>query len=182
MFYQYDESRLSTCPLTIHALLHIADGIDAAGPVWCYWSFAMERFCGAITRGNKNRANPYTSLDRRVRDVAQLQMVKVKFGLLETLSLRQPKGELDEDADTFDGCVYRFIFFTRLDIAKIYPKMTGTLYFHRKRGFRLMDPSNQCWRLPSSPATVPTTPGSRSRSPRRRYVSQGSFNNGAKFR
>ena len=109
MFYQYDEMRLSACPLTIHALLHIADGIDAAGPVWCYWSFAMERFCGAITRGNKNRANPYASLDRRVRDVAQLQMVKIKFGLLETLSLRRPEGEVDEDADTFNGCAYYFV-------------------------------------------------------------------------
>jgi hypothetical protein len=49
IFYQYNKSRLSTCPLTIHALLHITDGIDAAGPVWCYWSFAMEQFCGTIT-------------------------------------------------------------------------------------------------------------------------------------
>ena len=75
------------CPLTVHALLHIADGIDAAGPVWCYWSFAMEWFCGAITQGNKNWANPYASLDRHVQDIAQLQTVKIKFGLLETLSL-----------------------------------------------------------------------------------------------
>ena len=94
----------------IHALLHIADGIDAAGPVWCYWSFAMERFCGAITRGNKNRANPYASLDRWVRDIAQLQTIKIKFGLLETLSLRQPKDELDDDADTFDGCAYMVFY------------------------------------------------------------------------
>ena len=111
MFYQYDESWLSVCPLTIHTLLHIANGIDAAGPVWCYWSFAMEQFCGAITRGNKNRANPYASLDCCVRDVAQLQMVKIKFGLSEMLSLQRPEGELDEDADMFDGCACHIILF-----------------------------------------------------------------------
>ena len=130
IFYQCDESRLSVCPLTIHALLHIADGIDAAGPMWCYWPFAMERFCGAVTRGNKNRANPYASLDRRVRDVAQLQMVKVKFGLLETLSLRRPQGEPDEDADTFDGCMCYIVLFVQFNVTKIHLMTMGMLSSH----------------------------------------------------
>ncbi|KAF7349606.1 hypothetical protein MSAN_01686300 [Mycena sanguinolenta] len=36
--------RLPICPLTIHALLHIADSIKFTGPVWCYWAFPMERY------------------------------------------------------------------------------------------------------------------------------------------
>ena len=68
LFYQYDISRLSTCPFLIHALLHIADSIKSAGPVWCYWVFAMERFCSAVGQHVKNRQNPYASLDQRVWD------------------------------------------------------------------------------------------------------------------
>ena len=89
LFYQYDILRLSACPFSIHALLHIADGIESAGPVWCYWAFAMERFCGAVGRHVKNRRDPYASLDRRVRELAQLQITKLKYGLMDELS---PKG------------------------------------------------------------------------------------------
>jgi len=92
LFYQHNSSRLSTCPFSIHALLHIADGIESAGPVWCYWAFAMERFCGAIGQHVKNRRNPYASLDRRARDIARLQLIKLKYGLMGELS---PKSSND---------------------------------------------------------------------------------------
>lgn len=42
IYYQLSEDRVSACPLTVHALLHIADSIEAMGPVWCYWAFPME--------------------------------------------------------------------------------------------------------------------------------------------
>lgn len=90
IFYQHNRSRLSACPFSIHALLHIADGIKSAGPVWCYWAFAMERFCGAVGKHVKNRRNPYASLDRRARDIAQLQMIKLKYGLTTELSPKHP--------------------------------------------------------------------------------------------
>lgn len=50
MYYQYEDDSISACPLTIHTLLHIADGIKLMGPVWVYWAFAMERSCGKLAR------------------------------------------------------------------------------------------------------------------------------------
>ena len=48
----------------------------------------MERFCGAVGQHIKNRHNPYASLDRRVQDLTQLQMVKLKYGLMEELPMK----------------------------------------------------------------------------------------------
>jgi hypothetical protein len=113
IFYQYDISRLSTCPFSIHALLHVADGIKSAGPVWCYWAFAMERFCGAVGQHVKNRQNPYASLDRRVRDLAQLQMVKLKYGLMDELPPKRSIADVGGGGTTFgDGpcrCIKRVL-------------------------------------------------------------------------
>ncbi|KAK0221124.1 hypothetical protein EDD85DRAFT_960290 [Armillaria nabsnona] len=44
IYYQYSPERLSMCTLNIHALLHVADNIEASGPVWAYWAFPMEHF------------------------------------------------------------------------------------------------------------------------------------------
>ena len=91
-------------PVSIHALLHIADGIESAGPVWCYWAFAMGHFCGAVGRHVKNRQNPYASLDRRVRDLAQLQTVKLKYGLMDKFSPKRPIADGRGGGTTFkDG-------------------------------------------------------------------------------
>ena len=104
LFYQYDISRLSTCPFSIHVLLHIADGIESAGPVWCYWVFAMEHFCGAVGQHIKNRQNPYASLDQRVQDLAQLQTVKLKYGLMDKLPSKRPIADGRGGGTTFkDG-------------------------------------------------------------------------------
>ncbi|KDQ14851.1 hypothetical protein BOTBODRAFT_109517 [Botryobasidium botryosum FD-172 SS1] len=62
IFYQYDATRLSACPLTIHILLHIADGIEKIGPMWVYWCFALERHCGLLQRMVTSRSRPYESL------------------------------------------------------------------------------------------------------------------------
>lgn len=85
--------------MTIHSLLHIADGIEAAGPVWAYWSFVMERYCGFLKRdGVRNRRKPYASLDNRVRHVAQLNITKIRYNLVNLLSLTGPA---KEDGDVF---------------------------------------------------------------------------------
>lgn len=55
LYYQLSPKRLSTCPVTVHALLHLADGIEACGPVWAYWAFPMERFCGILQPWIKSR-------------------------------------------------------------------------------------------------------------------------------
>jgi hypothetical protein len=91
IFYQNNPERISACPVTIHSLLHIADGIEAAGPVWVYWSFVMERYCGFLKRdGVRSRRKPYASLSNRVRHIAQLNTTKIRYNLVDLLSLEGP--------------------------------------------------------------------------------------------
>ncbi|KIY60655.1 hypothetical protein CYLTODRAFT_326586, partial [Cylindrobasidium torrendii FP15055 ss-10] len=58
-------------------LLHIADSILAMGPVWCYWAFAMERFCGIISPHVRSRRHPWRSIDRYMLERSQLQQLIV---------------------------------------------------------------------------------------------------------
>ncbi|KAI0683538.1 hypothetical protein C8Q76DRAFT_662367 [Earliella scabrosa] len=90
MYYQYEPARLSTCPLTIHALLHIADSIRDAGPVWTSWAFPMERYCGALQPAIRSRRYPYASLNRYILDKARLDHIKLKYSLEDTLAMRPP--------------------------------------------------------------------------------------------
>ncbi|QRW11694.1 Transposase family Tnp2 protein [Ceratobasidium sp. AG-Ba] len=48
LYYQYAVEQLPACPLTIHALLHMAYYIRRTGPLWASWAFVMERFCQFI--------------------------------------------------------------------------------------------------------------------------------------
>lgn len=91
MYYQYSPDRLSACPVTIHALLHIADSIEASGPVWAYWAFPMERYCASLIPAIRSRRFPFPSIDRYVTEVAQLAQIKVNHRLHDALSLRPPK-------------------------------------------------------------------------------------------
>jgi hypothetical protein len=88
MYYQHDTARLPLCISTIHALLHIAEDIEAMGPVWCYWAFPMERFCGSLLPAIKSRRYPFASIDGRVRDLAALNQIKMIYQP-EGLSLDQ---------------------------------------------------------------------------------------------
>lgn len=87
IYYQHNLSRLSTCPLTIHALLHIADSITFTGPVWCSWAFPTERYCGSLQPAIKSRRFPYASLDRYATECAQLTQIKAIYDITEELSL-----------------------------------------------------------------------------------------------
>jgi hypothetical protein len=80
-YYQYDKERLPTCPLTIHALLHIPYYLRRSGPLWASWAFVMERFCGQILPAVKNRTQPYQHLDNYVQRRAQMQVVSKIFDL-----------------------------------------------------------------------------------------------------
>jgi hypothetical protein len=75
-------------------MLHIADDIEALGPVWAYWSFPMERFCGAISRANKSRRYPYSSINRHVLEVAQLSQIKLTYGMVEELDLEARRSNI----------------------------------------------------------------------------------------
>ncbi|KAJ7204051.1 hypothetical protein GGX14DRAFT_369096 [Mycena pura] len=94
LYFQYDVERLSVCPLTIHALLHIAPGIEFSGPVWCYWAFPMERYCGSIQPGIRSRRFPWASMDRHVLETAQLTQIKTVYNVSEELSLTEPRGPI----------------------------------------------------------------------------------------
>lgn len=86
-YYQHNPQRLSTCPLSIHALLHIIDGIIWTGPVWVSWAFPTERFCGHLLPAIQSRRFPYPSIDRFVLHDAQLCLAKIRLNLHTELSL-----------------------------------------------------------------------------------------------
>jgi hypothetical protein len=80
-YYQYQAARLPTCPLTIHALIHIPFYIQRTGPLWASWAFVMERFCGHLLPAVKNRIRPYEHLDNYVQRRAQMQIVSKIYDL-----------------------------------------------------------------------------------------------------
>jgi hypothetical protein len=94
IYYQHNPARLPLCLSTIHALLHIADDIEAMGPVWCYWAFPMERFCGSLLPAIKSRRHPFSSIDARTRDLAALSMIKMIYQP-EGLRLNQHLSDTD---------------------------------------------------------------------------------------
>ncbi|CAE6444950.1 unnamed protein product [Rhizoctonia solani] len=79
--YQYSALRLPTCPLTIHAILHVPFYLRRTGPLWASWAFVMERFCGYLLPAVKNRLRPYENLDNFIHRRAQMRMVSVIHNL-----------------------------------------------------------------------------------------------------
>ncbi|KAI5822604.1 hypothetical protein K523DRAFT_318073 [Schizophyllum commune Tattone D] len=88
LYYQNNPERVQVCTLNVHALLHIADGIVAMGPVWTYWAFPMERYCGRLQRVIRSRRYPWSNLDAHILATAQLAQLRVRFGLEHELSLK----------------------------------------------------------------------------------------------
>lgn len=87
--------RLLACPLTIHALLHIAPSIGKISPAWLTWAFSVERFCGTLLLSVKSQQFLFASLDNYVSGLIQLELVHLAHGaanptLLPTWDQRQP--------------------------------------------------------------------------------------------
>jgi hypothetical protein len=101
-YYQNKPDRLRACTLPLHSLLHIADDIENMGPIWCYWAFPMERFCGALARANKSRRFPYIGLNRNVLQVAQLAQIKLIYGLTNRLNLNERRSTI-ASGERYDG-------------------------------------------------------------------------------
>lgn len=91
MYYQYDPARLSVCTLTIHAVVHIPDGIIGGGPVWTSWAFPMECFCASLQPAIRSRRFPYASLNRHAIDHSRLAVIKNKYDLKGVLRLGPEK-------------------------------------------------------------------------------------------
>jgi hypothetical protein len=106
LYYRRDPSRAAMCPSTIHSLLHIADYIEAAGPVWCTWAFPMERFCGSLQLAIKSRRFPYASMDNYLVDSAHLMIIKLRKNLGRELSLRS---DPIERGVCIPGCAYSIL-------------------------------------------------------------------------
>ena len=104
LYYQLSPERLATCPLTVHALLHIADGIEACGPVWAYWAFLMERYCGSLQPTIKSRRYPYPSINNYVVTSAQLTQIKMRYRLEDTLSLKPPHTDTIRGSYSHPSC------------------------------------------------------------------------------
>ncbi|KZO90937.1 hypothetical protein CALVIDRAFT_489785 [Calocera viscosa TUFC12733] len=81
LYYRGQPARVGLCPSTIHALLHIAQCVEQAGPVWVYWAFPMERYCGLLQRSVTGHNNPYPSIDRRAVEIAQLDQLKLLLNM-----------------------------------------------------------------------------------------------------
>ena len=95
---------LSACPLTIHALLHVVDGMEAAGPVWTYWAFPTERFCGRLLPEIRSQRHPFSNIDNFVVASAKLSQIKIMYNLDEELSLRPRKAEVLHGSFSHPSC------------------------------------------------------------------------------
>ena len=104
IYYQHDASRLSACPVTIHALLHIADSIEFVGPVWCYWAFPMERYCNRLKPAIRSRRFPFAALDRYVLEDAQLTQIKAFYNLSKELALCVPRNTIPRGSFSHEAC------------------------------------------------------------------------------
>ncbi|KAI0373517.1 hypothetical protein BV20DRAFT_1033834 [Pilatotrama ljubarskyi] len=92
LYYRYDPARLSCCTVVVHALLHIAHDIRQVGPVWVYWAFLMERFCGHLLPAIKSRRSLWQSLDNYIELDGLLRHVQVLYSLDSELDL-EPQRE-----------------------------------------------------------------------------------------
>lgn len=81
---------MAACPLTIHALLHIAPTIRAMGPVWMYWAFPMECYCSDIACKVRTQWFPYAKINEYVTSHAQLAQITLLYDLHDELQLAPP--------------------------------------------------------------------------------------------
>lgn len=49
------------------------------GPIWCYWAFPMERFCGMISPHIRSRRYPWRSIDRFILEKSQLTQIRLLY-------------------------------------------------------------------------------------------------------
>lgn len=107
IYFQENKRRLPVCTLPIHTLLHLADYIEGWGPVWCYWSYPMERFCGHLKHGGAaSKRFPYKSLDRYLFDWTTLWHLGAIYNLRDMLRLKEESVKKANGDNTLEvpGC------------------------------------------------------------------------------
>src|SRR5260370_26322248 len=85
LYYQYNINHLSTCPLTVHALLHLADDIEKNGPLCMNWSFMMEHWCGQLSPAIKLHVYPYKSLTCQQLSIMQENSILAQYNLFDII-------------------------------------------------------------------------------------------------
>jgi hypothetical protein len=81
LYYQYEYSHLSACPLTIHALIHIPNDTRNAGPLSHIWEFSTERIMGLIAQSVTNKQCPFSRLSKNVKKMEQIKLTTMKYGV-----------------------------------------------------------------------------------------------------
>ena len=66
------------------------------GPVWVYWAFALERYCGRLARLIKSRRFPFSHLDSQVLAQAQLTYIKNQHNLTDEIALGSTKNSWEK--------------------------------------------------------------------------------------
>lgn len=89
-FYQYKADRLPFCLLTVHTWLHVVDYMELSGPVWVFWCFVMERYCGRLLRSVSSRKHPFASVVRRILELGALAAIRHRFDLQAALPTYSP--------------------------------------------------------------------------------------------
>ncbi|KAJ3716065.1 hypothetical protein C8R42DRAFT_698103 [Lentinula raphanica] len=109
LYYQGDPNHSSACPLTIHGLLHVVDGIEEIGPVWTNWAFPTERFCGRLQPAIKSRRHPFAAIDNYIIHQAHLSQIKLLYGVEAELSLKEPSLPIPTGSfglDDYPSCIF----------------------------------------------------------------------------
>jgi len=108
LYYCYETSRVSTCPLTVHTLLHIADSIETMGPVGGYWAFPMERWCGYCSRAIHSRRFPWANIANYVTAAIRLHTIKLCYGIDDEL-IHSTESVIRSAEKIYEGCEAMFL-------------------------------------------------------------------------
>ena len=87
--------------------MHIPNTIIALGPVWAYWAFPMERYCGLIRPAIKSRKNADASLERYIIECAQLAQISLIYNLHDEIHALHPRPPVmlpRHSLSNIDGC------------------------------------------------------------------------------
>ena len=87
------------------------------GPVWAYWAFPTERYCGRLQPAIRSKRYPFANIDNYLISFAHLSQIKIIFGLERELSLRPDKSEFPKGY--FQHCECMFLSFLQLDFSSL---------------------------------------------------------------
>lgn len=105
LYYKDDPTCLHICSSQVHMLLHIADYIQAIGPVWVSWQFAMECYCGDLSSHVANLHYPYANMAECILSKSTIYHLQNKYDLGELLGVYAHDGLKDSEC-MFPECKY----------------------------------------------------------------------------